>query len=176
MNKLVVHCGHQKMAKKEGNAMKINSIIWVALFSVLLAVSLTSCGGGGGDSGTTGGGGGDSGTEEKAIKQLYTTWESSLENKNITAAMSCYSGKYLHDGETKSEEQSAYQVWFNESTNPQITITNLDITITGNSAETSFHVKIIDGGITIADEDWTDGGTNYLIKENGNWRFYGNRK
>lgn len=42
---------------------------------------------------------------EKAIKQLYATWESSFESKNITTLMSCYSDNYLHNGDSHWESK-----------------------------------------------------------------------
>lgn len=156
--------------------MKINRIIWVALFSVLLAVSLTSCGGGGGDSG---GGGGESGTEEKAIKQLYTTWESSMEGEDITAFGSCLSSDYSHQQLTKDDWITMMEDTFENASNIQVFITNLNITVTGNSATASFHFKVTtaEEGV-VQDEDTSpnpQGFFNYLIKEDGAWKFYGDQ-
>jgi len=118
-------------------------------------------------------------SEEKAIKQLYSTLESSMEGEDITAFGSCLSSDYSHQQLTKDDWITMMEYLFEDIGNIQVSITNLKITVTGNSATASFHLKITtaEEGV-VQDEDNSPnplGVLNYLIKENGSWKFYGDQ-
>jgi len=116
-------------------------------------------------------------SDEEAIKQLYATLESSMESEDITVFGSCISNDYSHQQLTKSDWISGSQDLFENSSNIQVSITNLKITVTDNSATASFHLKMTsDEAGVIMDEDAAAdpaGVLSYLIKENGSWKLYG---
>lgn len=115
--------------------------------------------------------------EKEAIKQLYATLESSVEREDITAFVSCFSDDYSHQQATKEDWREHYSWVFEISTNIQVSITDIKMTIEDNLATTSFHLKIASEGVGVwIDEDMLAnpyGAWNYLIKENGGWKFYG---
>lgn len=115
--------------------------------------------------------------EKNAVKQLYEALESSVEREDITAFVSYFSDDYSHQQATKEDWREHYSSVFEISTNIQVSITDIKMTIEDNLATTSFHLKIASEGVGVwIDEDILAnpyGAWNYLIKENGQWKFYG---
>ena len=115
--------------------------------------------------------------EIKQVKELYAALESSIENEDIDAFGSCFANDYLHQQATKAD-WIEYASWiFTDNTNIEVSITDLKVMIEDNLATTSFHLKMgsKEWGVWIDEDVLANpyGSWNYLIKENGEWKFYG---
>jgi len=116
-------------------------------------------------------------SDEEAIKQLYATLESSMEREDITAFSSCFANDYSHQQATKADWIELESWNFANINNIEVSITDLKVTIEDNLATTSFHLKMgsEETGVWMDEDLLTNpyGAWNYLIKENGEWKFYG---
>lgn len=117
----------------------------------------------------------------QAIKDAYEGIEVALETEDIDTLMSYFSADFLHDDKNRNHWLGQFQQLFDNYQNIQVEFTDIQITVNGDAATTTLHVKITgelqDGGAveTITDEDMSEDYLNYWLKEDGIWRLYGNQ-
>ena len=118
--------------------------------------------------------------DETAIRNLYQQFEQCVEAENLTGTMSLFSDSFLHDGANKAAFSVGAAQFFAEHSGIAVTITNLVISLTGDTATASFHWRIDTNEGLEVDDDMSpshdDMGICFLRKESGVWRFYGNQQ
>ena len=126
------------------------------------------------DSGT---GPGTSSSDEEQIRSALSSWETAFESKNLASTMGLISDNFVSDGQTKADLQSSFQQTF-AGDMYELTFTNVAISIVQDKATVSGHCRGV-SSTEIFEEDF--GPTNawfwgtYWIKENSQWKMYGNQ-
>lgn len=115
--------------------------------------------------------------DESLIRDAYDVVEVCFESEDLDGLMAYFSGNYLDNGKDHSDERTEIEEIFNDYDNLEIEFILGAITIDGNTAtveeDGSFSGDPV-GGVTRETDSWSD--ISYWIKEDGQWRFYGNQR
>lgn len=114
--------------------------------------------------------------DKSLIRISYDLIEICFENEDLNALMVYFSLNYLDDGDDYEDERAELEEIFNNYDNLDIDFILGAITIDGNTATVEengrFSGDPVAGG---ARETKVWPGNSYWIKENGQWKFYGNQ-